>query len=77
MISFVINSTTSAQVVTFGETLIDFVPNEADVSLAESPGFIKAVGGAPTNVACVVTKLGGSSACVGKPSCLFEILSYG
>ncbi|KAF9587163.1 hypothetical protein IFM89_039603 [Coptis chinensis] len=56
----------SAEVVTFGEMLIDFVPNEADVSLAESPGFIKAAGGAPANVACAVTKLGGSSAFVGK-----------
>jgi fructokinase len=46
--------------------LIDFVPNVAGVSLAESGGFVKAPGGAPANVACAVSKLGGSSAFVGK-----------
>ncbi|XP_043720101.1 probable fructokinase-5 [Telopea speciosissima] len=53
-------------IVSFGEMLIDFVPNEAGVSLAESKGFLKAPGGAPANVACAITKLGGSSAFVGK-----------
>ncbi|KAL5995288.1 Fructokinase-2 [Asimina triloba] len=46
--------------------LIDFVPNEAGVSLAESTGFIKAPGGAPANVAVAITKLGGRSAFIGK-----------
>jgi fructokinase len=46
--------------------LIDFVPDVAGVSLAESGGFVKAPGGAPANVACAVSKLGGSSAFVGK-----------
>ncbi|GAA0150178.1 carbohydrate kinase [Lithospermum erythrorhizon] len=36
------------------------------VSLAESRGFDKAPGGAPANVACAITKLGGTSAFVGK-----------
>lgn len=53
-------------VVSFGEMLIDFVPDEAGVSLAESKGFVKAPGGAPANVAVAVSKLGGRSAFVGK-----------
>ncbi|KNA23998.1 hypothetical protein SOVF_020160 [Spinacia oleracea] len=53
-------------IVSFGEMLIDFVPDEAGVSLGESRGFIKAPGGAPANVACAITKLGGTSAFIGK-----------
>ncbi|KAJ4799661.1 Fructokinase-2 [Rhynchospora pubera] len=53
-------------IVCFGEMLIDFVPDVAGVSLAESAGFLKAPGGAPANVAVAVTKLGGHSAFVGK-----------
>lgn len=53
-------------VVSFGEMLIDFVPDVAGVSLAESGGFVKAPGGAPANVAVAITKLGGRSAFVGK-----------
>ncbi|KAK9726581.1 hypothetical protein RND81_05G224700 [Saponaria officinalis] len=56
----------SPPIVSFGEMLIDFVPDEAGVSLAESRGFIKAPGGAPANVACAITKLGGASAFMGK-----------
>ncbi|CAK9146007.1 unnamed protein product [Ilex paraguariensis] len=50
----------------FGEMLIDFVPDTAGVSLAESQGFLKAPGGAPANVACAITKLGGNTAFIGK-----------
>ncbi|PKI36287.1 hypothetical protein CRG98_043313 [Punica granatum] len=46
--------------------LIDFVPTVSGVSLAEAPGFVKAPGGAPANVAIAVTRLGGKSAFVGK-----------
>ncbi|CAM8893759.1 unnamed protein product [Rhodiola kirilowii] len=53
-------------VVCFGEMLIDFVPTVSGVSLAEAPAFKKAPGGAPANVAVAVSKLGGSSAFVGK-----------
>ena len=53
-------------IVAFGEMLIDFVPDTSGVSLAESTGFLKAPGGAPANVACAITKLGGKSAFVGK-----------
>ncbi|CAN1340618.1 Probable fructokinase-5 [Linum perenne] len=55
-----------AMIVAFGEMLIDFVPDVAGVSLAESNGFLKAPGGAPANVACAITKLGGKSAFLGK-----------
>ncbi|KAL5796309.1 hypothetical protein ACOSQ2_001129 [Xanthoceras sorbifolium] len=53
-------------VVCFGEMLIDFVPMEAGVSLAEAPGFKKAAGGAPANVAVGISRLGGSAAFIGK-----------
>lgn len=60
-------------IVSFGEMLIDFVPDTSGVSLAESTGFLKAPGGAPANVACAITKLGGKSAFIGKV-CVFLIL---
>ncbi|GLU04891.1 hypothetical protein SLE2022_220190 [Rubroshorea leprosula] len=53
-------------IVSFGEMLIDFVPTVSGVSLAQAPGFLKAPGGAPANVAIAVTRLGGRSAFVGK-----------
>ncbi|KAG6659119.1 hypothetical protein I3843_03G010000 [Carya illinoinensis] len=56
----------SPSIVAFGEMLIDFVPDVAGVSLAESTAFLKAPGGAPANVACAITKLGGNSAFIGK-----------
>lgn len=46
--------------------LIDFVPTVSGVSLAEAPGFLKAPGGAPANVAIAVNRLGGKAAFVGK-----------
>lgn len=63
----------SPSIVAFGEMLIDFVPDTSGVSLAESTGFIKAPGGAPANVACAITKLGGSSAFIGK---VLNIINY-
>ncbi|KAI9195547.1 hypothetical protein LWI28_015940 [Acer negundo] len=56
----------SGLIVSFGEMLIDFVPTESGVSLAEAPGFLKAPGGAPANVAIAVARLGGKAAFVGK-----------
>ncbi|KAK8948048.1 putative fructokinase-1 [Platanthera guangdongensis] len=53
-------------VVSFGEMLIDFVPTESGLSLADAPGFIKAPGGAPANVAIAVARLGGRAAFMGK-----------
>ncbi|OVA00075.1 Ribokinase [Macleaya cordata] len=60
------NSESNGIIVSFGEMLIDFVPTVSGVSLAEAPGFLKAPGGAPANVAIAVTRLGGRSAFVGK-----------
>lgn len=64
-------------IVSFGEMLIDFVPDVAGVSLAESNGFIKAPGGAPANVACAIAKIGGNAAFIGKvpAACLLFILN--
>ncbi|XP_051129855.1 probable fructokinase-5 [Andrographis paniculata] len=56
----------NSMVVCFGEMLIDFVPDTSGVSLAESQGFLKAPGGAPANVACAITRLGGRAAFIGK-----------
>lgn len=56
----------SPLVICFGELLIDFVPEVSGVSLAEAPTFKKSPGGAPANVAVGITRLGGSSAFVGK-----------
>ena len=56
----------SPLVIAFGELLIDFVPTVGGVSLAEAPAFKKAPGGAPANVAVGISRLGGSSAFVGK-----------
>lgn len=56
----------SPLVVCFGEMLIDFVPTVNGLSLAEAPAFKKAAGGAPANVAVGISRLGGSSAFIGK-----------
>ncbi|MCC2668088.1 MAG: putative fructokinase [Armatimonadetes bacterium] len=55
-----------ATVLCLGEALIDFVADVAGVSLAECPGFRKAPGGAPANVAVGLARLGVSSAFLGK-----------
>ena len=49
-----------------GELLIDFVSTTTDVTLAECPGFAKAPGGAPANVAVGLAKLGVDSGFIGK-----------
>ncbi|MBL7184146.1 MAG: fructokinase [Anaerolineae bacterium] len=53
-------------VITFGELLIDFVSTVSGVSLVEAPGFEKAAGGAPANVAVGLARLGVSSGFMGK-----------
>ncbi len=55
-----------ADVVCMGELLIDFVSTKSNISLAHSPGFVKAPGGAPANVAVALQKLGLPSRFVGK-----------
>ncbi|XP_071706448.1 probable fructokinase-7 [Rutidosis leptorrhynchoides] len=52
--------------VCFGEMLIDFVASVSGVPLAKAPVFEKAPGGAPANVAVGISRLGGSSAFIGK-----------
>ncbi|KAL2332217.1 hypothetical protein Fmac_019798 [Flemingia macrophylla] len=59
-------ATGSGLIASFGEMLIDFVPTVSGVSLAEAPGFLKAPGGAPANVAIAVARLGGKAAFMGK-----------
>ena len=55
-----------AEVVCLGEALIDFVANESGVGVGDASGFVKAVGGAPANVAVGLARLGVSSAFLGK-----------
>lgn len=62
-------------VVCFGEMLIDFVPTVGGVSLAEAPAFQKAPGGAPANVAVGISRLGGSSAFIGKVCSILHVKS--
>ncbi len=52
--------------ITLGEALIDFVPTESGLALAEVPGFYKRFGGAPANVAIGLAKLGESVGFIGK-----------
>ncbi|PON88069.1 Ribokinase [Trema orientale] len=61
-----VSENNNSLVVCFGEMLIDFVPTVAGVSLAEAPAFKKAPGGAPANVAVGISRLGGTSAFIGK-----------
>ena len=52
-----------------GELLIDFVAEKQGNDLSKAVEFTKKAGGAPANVACAISKLGGNSAfigCVGK-----------
>ncbi|MGE5592144.1 MAG: PfkB family carbohydrate kinase [Betaproteobacteria bacterium] len=53
-------------VLAMGELLIDFVSVATGVSLKDSPGFTKAPGGAPANVAVGVRRLGRTSGFIGK-----------
>jgi fructokinase len=53
-------------VLSIGEMIVDFMPQETGVGLDKVPGFAKAAGGAPANVAVGVAKLGGRAAFLGK-----------
>ncbi|MFO8008291.1 MAG: PfkB family carbohydrate kinase [Candidatus Brocadiia bacterium] len=55
-----------ADVVCMGELLVEFVSTRDNVSLLDTPGFIKAPGGAPANVAVALQRLGMSARFVGK-----------
>ncbi len=53
-------------VVSMGELLVEFVATHHNAPLADVPGFIKAPGGAPANVAVGLQRLGLSARFVGK-----------
>ncbi len=54
------------EVLCLGEILIDFVSLKSGVRLADAPGFRRAAGGAPANVAVGLARLGVSAAFVSK-----------
>ena len=56
----------SPVVLALGELLLDFVPEQRGVTLAEAETFLKAPGGAPANVAVGVARLGVASGFIGK-----------
>jgi len=55
-----------ADIVCMGELLIDFIPTLSGLSLIEATTFKKAPGGAPANVAVGLSRLGASTAFMGK-----------
>ena len=48
-----------------GELLIDFVAEKQGNELSKASEFTKKAGGAPANVACAISKLGGKSSFIG------------
>ncbi len=48
-----------------GELLIDFVAENQNGNLSKANNFTKKAGGAPANVACAISKLGGNSIFIG------------
>jgi fructokinase len=55
-----------ADVVCMGELLVEFVSTADNIALSRAPGFIKAPGGAPANVAVALQRLGLPACFVGK-----------
>ena len=55
-----------SDVICMGELLVEHVSTADNVSLVHSPGFIKAPGGAPANVAVALQRLGLRAGFVGK-----------
>ena len=55
-----------SDVICMGELLVEHVSTADNVSLVHSPGFIKAPGGAPANVAVALRRLGLRAGFVGK-----------
>lgn len=53
-------------IITLGEALIDFVPTESGLPLAEVEKFYRRFGGAPANVAVGLSKLGEEVGFIGK-----------
>ena len=54
------------RVISIGEALIDFIPNQKGCELKNVLGFERVAGGAPANVSAVVAKLGGKSNFISK-----------
>lgn len=52
--------------VTIGELLVDFVPQQPGTSIGEAAVFTRAAGGAPANVAAAAARLGADSAFIGR-----------
>lgn len=48
-----------------GELLIDFIAEKQGANLSKASDFSKKAGGAPANVACAISKLGGHSSFIG------------
>lgn len=59
-------TTTTPEVLCLGELLIDFISAKSGVPLRHAPGFHKAAGGAPANVAVGLARLGHLAAFIGK-----------
>lgn len=55
----------SKRIYCIGEVLIDFVAEKQGADLSKATLFTKKAGGAPANVACAISKLGGKSAFIG------------
>ncbi len=55
----------SKKIYCIGELLIDFVAENQGADLTKASLFTKKAGGAPANVACAISKLGGKSAFIG------------
>ncbi len=55
----------SKRIYCIGELLIDFVAEKQGADLSKATLFTKKAGGAPANVACAISKLGGKSAFIG------------
>jgi len=54
------------KVISIGEALIDFIPQEKGVALKDVSNFLRVPGGAPLNVAAAVAKLGGEAQMLSK-----------
>lgn len=52
------------EIVAIGEALIDFIPQQKGRELQDVEGFERKAGGAPTNVAAAVAKLGGKASVI-------------
>ncbi|MEG1287411.1 MAG: carbohydrate kinase [Clostridium sp.] len=50
-----------SKVISIGEALIDFIPQDKGIALKDVSNFLRVPGGAPLNVAASVAKLGGAS----------------